>query len=533
MKKYGFEKYRCSYTQAALCMLAVLGVAGCPRPATETCDDGLRCPLGTMCIAVNEKPACVDESCGDGFVDSEAGEQCDDGNHVSGDGCRSDCRSNEMCGNAVVDKGEQCDEGGNTLDCDENCTWAGCGDGFFNAASGEQCDDGNLEGADFCNNQCATTTCIDGIRNADEIDVDCGGRCPPRSCRSSQTCNSDLDCGSGPCIAGRCSLGRLVAGGAHTCALLDTGKVRCWGSDYVWQLGYGSSESIGDNEPPISAGDVNVGGRVVQLVAGGGHTCALLDTGKVRCWGYGVYGQLGHSSTSNIRIPAPAGDVDVGGTVIQLAAGREHTCALLDMGKVRCWGYNGYGQLGYGNTNNVGDDETPASAGDVDVGGKVVQLAAGDGHTCALLDTGKIRCWGYGRLGQLGYGNTDSIGDDEQPYSAGDVDVGATVVQVIAGGRHTCVLLHAGKVRCWGNGDNGRLGYGNTFPVLDAALAGDVDIGGTAVLLTAGANHTCARLDTDKVRCWGNGNDGRLGYGNTNNIGDNETPASAGDVFYQ
>ena len=100
-----------------------------------------------------------------------------------------------------------------------------------------------------------------------------------------------------------------------------------------------------------------------------------------------------------------------------------HTCALLDTGTVRCWGPGDGGQLGHGTTDTVGDDETPDSAGDAAVGATVVQLAAGGGHTCAVLDTGAVRCWGAGTSGQLGYGNPNSIGDDELPASAGDVPI--------------------------------------------------------------------------------------------------------------
>ncbi len=112
------------------------------------------------------------------------------------------------------------------------------------------------------------------------------------------------------------------------------------------------------------------------------------------------------------------------------------------------------GELGYGNTNDIGDNETPASAGDVDVGGTVVQIVAADLHTCVLLDTGKVRCWGSGFAdhGELGYGNTDDIGDDETPASAGDVDMGGSVQHIAGGHLHSCALLTTGAVRCWGYG---------------------------------------------------------------------------------
>ena len=343
-----------------------------------------------------------------------------------------------------------------------------------------------------------------------------------------------------PASAGDVPLGaaavRVAAGSFHTCAVLDFGAVRCWGANTFGELGYGNTDNIGDDETPASAGNVVVGGAVVDVAPGLDHTCALLETGAVRCWGWGYYGELGYGNTDTIgddETPASAGDVNVGGTVVQISAGSTHTCAVLDTGAVRCWGSSSYGELGYGNTDTIGDNEAPASAGDVDVGGTVVKISAGNHRTCALLDTGTVRCWGWGLFGALGYGNTNNIGDDESPASAGDVPVGGTVVQMFGGDNHTCVLLDTGAVRCWGSGNAGQLGYGNTEYIGDdesPASAGDVNLGAAAVSLAAGLTHTCAVLITGAVRCWGSGSYGELGYGNTDNIGDDETPASAGDV---
>ena len=204
--------------------------------------------------------------------------------------------------------------------------------------------------------------------------------------------------------------GELSLGSQHSCLRSVGGKVRCWGEGSAGRLGYGNQIDIGDGETPADAGDVNVGGTVTQISLGSYHTCALLNTGKVRCWGMCFYGQLGYGNENHIgddngETPADAGDVNVGGTVVQISAGGFHTCTLLNTGKVRCWGKGTDGQLGYGNENHIGDDngETPASAGDVNVGGTVVQISAGGGHTCALLNTGKVRCWGEGTDGQLGY----------------------------------------------------------------------------------------------------------------------------------
>ena len=91
-----------------------------------------------------------------------------------------------------------------------------------------------------------------------------------------------------------------------------------------------------------------------------------------------------------------------------LAAGARFSCARLDTGRVRCWGNGDDGALGYGNTNDIGDNETPGSVGPVDLGaGRTARaIAAGFYHTCAILDNGQVRCWGAGFTAQLGYGNT-------------------------------------------------------------------------------------------------------------------------------
>src|SRR5690606_13151996 len=105
-------------------------------------------------------------------------------------------------------------------------------------------------------------------------------------------------------------------------------------------------------------------GPVRQIVAGGYHTCALLDQGRVRCWGANAHGQLGlgHAEPPDpSRIPD--GEVDLGGPAVHLAAGHDFTCALVEDGDaVRCWGKNDVGQLGLGHTDTIGDDELPATA---------------------------------------------------------------------------------------------------------------------------------------------------------------------------
>jgi cysteine-rich repeat protein len=602
---------------------AILAIAGCMNiPEPSICANGTICPPGMHCVP-NQETCSVSALCGNGFLDEADGEDCDDGGDTEncnanctlvscGDGiinspageqcdppraglCSESCQL-PACGNGNVDPGEECDGGRqDTPTCDANCTVAICGDGYRNQAAMEECEDGNDISTDSCTAGCKLANCADGFENANEIDVDCGGHCGPGSCSALQRCSANGDCVSGVCLGETCvpDWTRLVTGDEHTCALLDSGSVRCWGRGVTGQLGYGNENNIGDDEVPAQAGDVPVGGTVRRLAAGAGHTCAVLDSGSVRCWGAGSFGRLGYGNTEYVgddETPASKGDVNVGAPVRQIAAGWWHTCALLDSGTVRCWGASHVGQLGYGNQNSIGDDEFPdsygpikfgddlvrqiaagnfhtcalldsgsvrcwgssssgqlgygnknnigdftpaAEVGDVNVGGDVIQLTAGSEHTCALLDSGSVRCWGSSSSGQLGYGNKNNIGDDESPILAGDVNVGGTVIQIAARGAHTCALLDSGSVRCWGSGIDGQLGYKNTNNIGDDEFpvkVGDVDIGGTVRQIAAGHDHTCALLDSGSVRCWGRGFEGRLGYGNVNDVGDDEFPATAGDV---
>ncbi|MCA9709112.1 MAG: hypothetical protein KDK70_24930, partial [Myxococcales bacterium] len=163
-----------------------------------------------------------------------------------------------------------------------------------------------------------------------------------------------------------------------------------------------------------------------------------------------------------------SGDVDLGGTVTQIASESHHTCALLEGGAVRCWGWNNFGQLGYGHTETIGDDERIEPMAAVALGGPAIALAAGARHTCAVLDDGDLVCWGEGLDGRLGLGHEEDVGSAMLPVSAGMVDLAdrsAARVFIGATGSSTCARLDGGSVRCWGLNDVGQLGLGHTNPV--------------------------------------------------------------------
>lgn len=346
-----------------------------------------------------------------------------------------------------------------------------------------------------------------------------------------------------PAAAGPVDLGAghtataVSAGTVHTCGLRDDGGVFCWGFGNEGRLGYGNTFSIGDDEPP-SASPVDLGGPATAISAGVAHTCAILADGSVSCWGFGVSGRLGYGNEDNIGDNETPGarrvNLGAGVSATAITAGNAHTCAILDDGITRCWGFAGNGELGNGSIANVGDDETPLMGRPVNFGGaRAVAISAGTFFTCALLEDRSVRCWGFGANGRLGTGSVLSV---VVPSGADSVvDLGGPAKAISAGDAHACAVLETGSVRCWGFGGSGRLGYGNLNSIGDnetpASVAPvDVGAGRTAVAISAGFASTCARLDDGSVRCWGDGSFGRLGSCNSDTIGDNETPGSVPPV---
>lgn len=342
----------------------------------------------------------------------------------------------------------------------------------------------------------------------------------------------------------------LTAGAYHACALGTDGQVRCWGANNWGQLGLGSTNgalaNLGDGEaitsqPPV---DLGPGRTATQISAGDQHTCALLDNGAVRCWGYNIFGQLGTGSTDYIgdNEPVSAGatvDLGAGRTAVAISAGGHHSCAILDNGLLRCWGDNSAGELGLGTTAHLGDNESVASVPPVYLGsGRTVSsVSAGGDHTCALLDNDQLRCWGDNGSGQLGLGSTDDLGDNEIVVAQLPVFLGAgrTAVAVSAGEATTCAVLDDGSVRCWGRNSAGVLGLGTTPSLgLGEPLGDDETITSaapvylgpdrTATGVYAGAVNTCAQLDNGALRCWGDDAHGQLAIAGDEAIGDDELP---------
>jgi cysteine-rich repeat protein len=281
--------------------------------------------------------------------------------------------------------------------------------------------------------------------------------------------------------------------------------------------------------------------RKVVALASRMHSCALLDDGSVKCWGYNENGQLGLGDTqlrgqapNQMGSNLPVVNLGTGRRAKVIAVGTYHTCAILDDGAVKCWGAN-FGALGLGDhqdrgdgPNEMGDDLPVVNLG---TGRTAKAIATGDTYTCAILDDDTVKCWGANFNGQLGLGDTQPRGAG--PSEMGDdlpvVNLGTarTAKAIAVGTSHTCALLDDDTVKCWGQNTHGQLGLadvqdrgdglnemGDHLPVVSLGTAR------TAKAITLGAYHTCTLLDDDTVKCWGQNTYGQLGLGNTQNRGD-------------
>ncbi|MEK7705701.1 MAG: hypothetical protein AAB426_12135, partial [Myxococcota bacterium] len=334
--------------------------------------------------------------------------------------------------------------------------------------------------------------------------------------------------------------GSIAAGVSHSCVVTDTGGVLCWGDGTYGALGNGYSDALAN--PTAACGGPAVALCSVALsasavVTGADHVCAIGAAGALYCWGSNSDGQVGDGTTTERSTPVPVcvtGSTDTGDCVqlngvASVSLGARHTCALVGSGDVHCWGDNSSGKLGDGTIVDRVNPTMVCATGSTDAScvglasgfPGVVQISVGDEHSCAVTAGHDIKCWGSNYWSQLGLGHLDGDSDDHpNPVSVctagsswsdvlGSCDNGgavlplAAVASVSSGALHTCVVLTGGELRCWGDDRSGQLGDAssaawdwrdNPVPV---CLTGSGTGGNCAALtgasvVVSGAYHACA-----------------------------------------
>jgi alpha-tubulin suppressor-like RCC1 family protein len=298
---------------------------------------------------------------------------------------------------------------------------------------------------------------------------------------------------------------QVAAGGAHTCALLSDGSVRCWGRAVEGQVdGRSDRASV---ETPVDPG---VSGAV-QIAAGALHTCAVVPEGVV-CWGSDQYGQSGQEPSDGALAPSLIADTQ---GAVEVTCGVRHTCARFDDSHVSCWG-----EL----IDDVGAVYQTALATPVAGLESAIGISAGGGHSCALTADYHVVCWGHNESGQLGDGTTQTIATPIAPLGLNE-----SMKQVGAGGSelagqlvgHSCAVTFRSEVVCWGRGAEGQLGIGegsDQDSPGEHVLQAHPDTPAEAVLpqierVALGALHSCGLDSEGRVFCWGDNRSEQLGAG--------------------
>jgi len=274
----------------------------------------------------------------------------------------------------------------------------------------------------------------------------------------------------------------ISAGNLFACALMSGGGVKCWGSNFVGELGDGSTT---DSTVPVTV--KGLGGPVTAIATSIDRACAIITDGTIYCWGRNSTGEMGKVDSSN----TPVRVENMHEPVQAIALGARHTCVLTVTGGVKCWGRSAGGLLGDGTNTN---SQTPVDV--VGLSSGVTAISARYYSTCALTDGGAVKCWGRNTYGMLGDGTTT---DRNAPVNVMGLTSGS--VSISMGGVHACALMDTGAASCWGDNSAGQLGNGTTsknespVPVIEPAK--------DFLEIRANDSITCARTKAGGVKCWG------------------------------
>ena len=316
-------------------------------------------------------------------------------------------------------------------------------------------------------------------------------------------------------------------GWSFTCAVLDDGSLWCWGDGADGQTAQGSMAALYRPARVTTAPWSSSPGklRVVQIQCGDRFACALLEDGTIWCWGHGSDGQLGHDSTalaqaSPVRVNATWRNGAMQLRAIEIVCGASHACAILEDGSLWCWGRGVNGELGDGSSNGA-LAPVPVNANEWGAGGariKLVQVAAGSGHSCAVPEDGSLWCWGSGNMGRTGLGTTGLSLHPQRvlPNDWGNEPGQVKVTQLATARVHTCAVLEDGSLWCCGKryylGQNAAAD--SLVPTQTNAGVWGPDPGQMRIVAVAAAGFfSCALAAEGQAHCFGDGQYGQLGNG--------------------
>jgi alpha-tubulin suppressor-like RCC1 family protein len=298
----------------------------------------------------------------------------------------------------------------------------------------------------------------------------------------------------------------VAAGYYHACGIRSDGTVWCWG----WNIYGAVGPNVGLNSVATTPVQVPLTGAFTMIAAGGYHTCAYRpgppnspNQQVVFCWGYNGDGELGNGNTTSTSTPTQVNGITglsfSNEAIRSLSAGGFHTVATLGDGHFLAWGDDRYSELGDNGTTN-------ATSAVYMFDPVQVSTACGEWHTCSLHVDGSVWCWGANYTGQLGDGTTVN-----RPAMV-KVPLSATAKQIVAGDNHTCALLTTGQVACWGWNTDGEIGDLTAFARFSPV---PVNLGTTDLVqaIAAGSQHNCALTTTSNLYCWGYNGMGELGDG--------------------
>lgn len=298
---------------------------------------------------------------------------------------------------------------------------------------------------------------------------------------------------------------KVSTGYETTCGLLANGTVKCWGANSFGQLGDGTTAFASPSAPPVDFGGL----KARDVASGRSFSCAVLENGTARCWGSNTYGQLGNAgAASTAGVPVTVSGL---GNLKSIALGHYTAFALSADGRVSSWGLNDFGQLGIGTTTNA---NVPQLITFPSGNPRIRKVSARADHACALTEGAQVYCWGRNYGGPLG---NNTLTDSSTPVLvqvAGGASL-TGMVDISTAHNHTCALRQDATVWCWGNNGYGQfgdpsVGWESLYAVQVPGLSGVAEVLGAFM-------HTCARRSNGQVLCTGDNTYGALGLGTSGN----------------